>query len=45
MDDGLVLKERNIMNAKYKSLNPYCSGRWSRTRVFANNEGRQFIKS
>ena len=32
MDDGLVLN--NVTFASYGriSLNPYCSGRWSRTR-------------
>ena len=31
MDDGLVLKKDMIMSEINVSLNPYCSGLWSRT--------------
>ena len=31
MDDGLVLKKDMIMSEINVSLNPYCSGQWSRT--------------
>ena len=31
VDDGLVLKKDMIMSEINVSLNPYCSGRWSRT--------------
>ena len=31
MEDGLVLTRRFITRVSSSSLNPYCSGRWSRT--------------
>ena len=31
MEDGLVLKLVFHNDLRYMSLNPYCSGRWSRT--------------
>ena len=32
MEDGLVHCEINKLNPNWESLNPCCSGRWSRTR-------------
>ena len=31
VDDGLVLLNKLVMTLSYVRLNPYCSGRWSRT--------------
>ena len=35
MDNGLVLSKNDISGILYWSLNPYCSGQWSRTDVLA----------
>ena len=34
MDNGLVLKSVTLINREMKSLNPCCSGQWSRTRPY-----------
>ena len=31
VDNGLVHKQQNYNKTKNNSLNPYCSGQWSRT--------------
>ena len=31
MEDGLVLSSQLMSNSYSERLNPYCSGRWSRT--------------
>ena len=31
MEDGLVLPQVRLSTLQEKCLNPYCSGRWSRT--------------
>ena len=33
VDDGLVLTAVLFLSSMVRSLNPYCSGRWSRTTV------------
>ena len=35
VDNGLVLSKNDISGILYWSLNPYCSGQWSRTDVLA----------
>ena len=34
VDDGLVLNNLRVYAGKWSGLNPYCSGRWSRTRPY-----------
>ena len=34
VEDGLVLIKKISDRKEQKSLNPYCSGRWSRTRPY-----------
>ena len=34
MEDGLVLIQEGNVNVEGTGLNPYCSGRWSRTRPY-----------
>ena len=34
VEDGLVLVYANINGTQTARLNPYCSGRWSRTRPY-----------
>ena len=34
VDDGLVLMKTIKVNLRVQSLNPCCSGRWSRTRPY-----------
>ena len=34
VEDGLVLKDFKMTAESLKSLNPCCSGRWSRTRPY-----------
>ena len=33
MEDGLVHIRHTAMSARQIGLNPYCSGRWSRTHI------------
>ena len=40
VDDGLVLSLEEMKSAANGGLNPYCSGRWSRTKLAAC--GRKF---
>ena len=37
MEDGIVPSEENYLGAMSQCLNPYCSGRWSRTANHFNN--------
>ena len=34
VDNGLVLKKVGVICSSEQSLNPYCSGQWSRTRPY-----------
>ena len=34
VEDGLVPAVQAALNGKATGLNPYCSGRWSRTRPY-----------
>ena len=36
VDDGLVLTANKSINFKIGGLNPYCSGRWSRTLLLTS---------
>ena len=38
VDDGLVQTVVSLLTSLLYSLNPYCSGRWSRTTVMTNGE-------
>ena len=33
VEDGLVLRQSPYLLVRLRSLNPYCSGRWSRTSL------------
>ena len=34
MEDGLVLQQSMLYLVRRRRLNPYCNGRWSRTRPY-----------
>ena len=36
VDNGLVLLNKLVMTLSYVRLNPYCSGRWSRTEILSD---------
>ena len=42
VDDGLVHPDGEALNWCDKGLNPYCSGRWSRTAKHFNDNAKEY---
>ncbi len=45
VDDGLVLSLQGVLRLFLGCLNPYCSGRWSRTSTMILSSGLSKVKS
>ena len=43
MEDGLVQTKQKVFISRLKCLNPYCSGRWSRTKSYVRFEKERCI--